>query len=409
MRCAHTIPLLLAAVALSACSTTEQQVRDQIAVVAANDIDTDGWTGAVDQLTAIGRPAARQLVLLLDPAQYKSVRYKEFRDEMARTRTAAATVLGRIRHNAASASLDDRITTAYWYPERVASIHAVGDLNWTTAAVTALKTQLLDKDARIRLYAAVALLKLGEETAVDTIRKAALSSEAELAQLAASELEGSNYHGAELLVELSQREGHSRERLARAAEALKEQLLVQLRDDDPEVRRMSARALGAIGDPSVGDALAELQDDSSNLVRFNAASSLSQLGDARGTAFLFDAVGNPDPILRVNAVKSLIRVQRTSATVQDRLIATLADDDPYMRSGAAQVLGEARVAAAVPPLLKALGDSDSQVRCNAAIALGRIGAPESRTALEQLARDQDVDPTVAYYAKWAVSAFGSGS
>lgn len=422
MRCVQTVPrlfgprlfgpllwgpLLLAVALASGCSTTEQQVRDQIAVTAANDIGTEGWTAAVDQLVTIGRPAARQLVLLLDPAQYKSVRYTEFRDEMARTRTAAAAVLGRIRHNAASASLDDRITTAYWYPERVASIRAVGDLNWTAAAIPLLEAQLKDVDPRIRLYAAVALLKLGENTAVDTIRQSALSSDAELCELAAAELESANFHGVDLLVELGQRDGPNRERLQNAVTGLKDLLLVQVSDDDPEVRRLSARALGTIGDPSAGDILADLLDDSSNLVRFNAASSLSQLGDARGTEFLFDAVSDADPILRVNAVKSLIRVQRTSQAVQERLVASLTADDPFMRSGAAQVLGEALVEDAVAPLLKALEDEDSQVRCNAVIALGRIGAPESRASLEELTGDADA--TVAYYAEWALASFGAGS
>ena len=408
MKCVQCVPILLAVAGLSACSTTEQQVQDQIAVAAANDIDTEGWTGAVEQLVAIGRPAARQLILLLDPAQYKSVRYTEFRDEMARSRTAAATVLGRIRHNAASASLDDRITTAYQYPERVASIRAVGELNWTQAAATALEKQVADStDARIRLYAAVALLKLGEDTAVDTIRAAAAAADPELAELAASELEGANYHGAELLVELRRQEGPNQERLERALDAVRDQLLVQLGDDDPEVRRSSARALGIIGNPATGDALFGLLDDSSNLVRFNAASSLAQLGDPRGTDFLFPALNSSDPILRVNAVKSLIRVQRTSETVQERLIASLTADDAFMRSGAAQVLGEARVETAVAGLLAALDDEDPQVRCNAVIALGRIGAPESRSALEQ--RLDDADKTVAYYAEWALAAFGAGS
>ena len=407
MKCVQKALLLLAVAGASACSTTEQQVQHQIAVAAANDIGTEGWTGAVEQLVAIGRPAARQLVLLLDPAQYKSARYTEFRDEMARTRTAAAVILGRIRHNAASASLGERITVAYQYPERVASIRAVGQLNWTEAAVTTLTAQVAAVDPRIRLYAAVALLKLGETVAEDTIRSAALSADAGLAELAAAELEDANYHGVELLVELRQHEGPNQERLGRAIDTVLEQLLAQLGDDDPEVRRRSARALSSIGTQTSGDALVRLLDDTSNLVRFNAASSLSQLGDPRGTAFLFAALSDSDPILRVNAVKSLIRVQRTSGAVLERLLASLVSDDAFMRSGAAQILGEAQVKAAVAPLLAALDDRDSQVRCNAVIALGRIGAPESRGALEQLLGDADA--TVAYYAEWALGAFGAGS
>ncbi|MFH1567184.1 MAG: HEAT repeat domain-containing protein [Gemmatimonadota bacterium] len=405
MRTASLFPFVLAA--LCACSTTEQQVEDQIALLAANKIGSAAWNGAVEHLVGIGRPSARQLMILLDPALYKGLRYTEFRDEMTRLRTAAAEVLGRIGHTAASASLDDRVTTAYEYPERVASIRAVGELGWFEAAATALEAQLKDADPTIRLYSAVALLKIEEQTGVDTIRSAVQSSDPELAELAIAEMEGANYFGVPLLVELRQQSGPRRERLGQAIQVVESSLLSQLGSDDPEVRRRSARALGTIGDPAMADRLYGLLGDSSNLVRFNAASSLSQLGDARGTDFLFEALRDQDPILRVNAVKSLIRVQLTSESVQGRLIEGLGGVDPLMRSGAAQVLGEACVTAAVDPLVGALADPVPEVRCNAVIALGHIGAPRTREAVQQLAGDPD--QTVAYYAAWALNQFGAGS
>ena len=119
-------------------------------------------------------------------------------------------------------------------------------------------------------------------------------------------------------------------------------------------------------------------------------------------------MGSDDPILRVNAVKSLIEVQRSSGAVEERLIATLSDDDQQLaRSGAAQVLGQARVLAAVPQLRDAVSDRAPEVRYNAVIALGRIASPEAREHLASLVDDDDA--TVAYYAEWALKQLGGSS
>lgn len=403
----HLIPLLMTAM-LCACSTTEQQVQTQIEILAANEIGSDAWRGAVDELVDIGRPSARQLLVLLDPAQYRGAKYREFRDEITKTRTGAAVVLGRIGHKAASASVDDRIVKTYKLPERKASIHALGELGWTQVAVTALKLQVADSaNAHIRLLSAVALLKMDEKIAVDTIRAAVSGTDAELAGLAATELEGANYFGVPLLVELSARPGPNQDRLRLAMQTIKGQLIDQLGDDDPEVRGNSASALGTIGDADAVPALLEILGDASNLVRFNAASSLSQLGSPRGTEFLFEALRDTDPILRVNSIRSLVQVQRASAAVEERLLAALGDEEPLMRSGAAQILGEAAVVGAVDELVAAVDDTVSEVRCNAVIALGRIRALASRPMLEKLLDDDDV--TVAYYAEWALGQIGEGT
>ena len=389
------LPLLLCA-----CSTTEEQVRRQIEVTAANDVHSERWTAAVDELAAIGRPAARQLLALLDPALYRGVDYREFRDEIESTRTAAAVVLGRIRHQAASASMHARITTAYRYNERIACLRGVGDLGFTEAAVKALQAQLADDDPVIRMLAAVSLVKLGELAARDTITVAVVEGGDELAEMAITELEGANYHGVPVLVDLLARQEHRRERLGRALEKVREQLVRQLEDDDPEVRRESAAGLGEIADPRVVEALVGTLSDPSNLVRFNAAAALVRLGDRRGTEFLFGALDDTDAVLRLNAIKSLVRLQQLSGQVEDRLLECLRSASPRLRSGAAQVLGRAEVAAAVEDLLSTADDADPEVRCNVAIALGHIGAPTSRATLEQLAGD--TDETVAYYAGWAL-------
>ena len=392
--------LLLAGAALCACSTTEEQVRRQIEVTAANEVHSERWTAAVDELAAIGRPGARQLLALLDPEQYRGADYREFRDEIENTRTAAAVVLGRIRHKAASASLHARITTAYRYDERVACLRGVGELGFTEAAVKDLKGQLADADPVIRLLAAVALVKIGEMAGRDTIVAAVTDGGAELAEMAIEELEGANYHGVPVLVDLLARRDDRRQRLSRALGEVREQLVRQLEDDDPVVRRESAAGLGEIADPVVVEPLLGMLEDPSNLVRFNAAASLVQLGDRRGTEFLFGALDDTDAVLRLNAIKSLVRLQQVSGQVEGRLMEGLQADSPRLRSGAAQILGRAQVASAVDELVSTADDADPEVRCNVVIALGHIRAPASRATLERLAGDED--ETVAYYAGWAL-------
>jgi HEAT repeat protein len=392
--------LCVATLTLGACSTTEEQVREQIEILAANEVDSARWNEAVEQLVTVGRPGARQLVALLDPAKYRGVEYREFRDEIEHTRTGAAVVLGRIKHKAASASMDDRVAVAYRYSERLASLRGVGELGFTEAAVTALETQLADVDPVIRLLAAVALVKIGEDTARDTIVRVVVHGDDDLAELAISELEGANYHGVPILVALATGHEARRERLQRALDQVRAQLVAQLDDDDPEVRQESAAALGDVDDPSVVARLLLMLEDASNLVRFNAASSLVRLGNERGTEFLFSALDNEDAVLRLNAIKSLVRVQQLSGRVEVRLVDCLQAESSRLRSGAAQILGQAQVGNAVGQLLAIADDADPEVRWNVVIALGHIGSPASRPTLERLVGD--ADETVAYYAEWAL-------
>jgi HEAT repeat protein len=402
---------LAACITLSGCSTTEQQVSSHLEVLAANTLHDPAWTGAVDGLSTIGRPAARQLVSQLDPAFYRGANYREHRDEIEKIRTGAALALGRIRHRGAAASLKDRITVAYRQSERLACIWALGEIGFNQAAFDKLKLQLKDADPQINLLSAVALLKMDDESGEAAIVTALSGSDNTLASTAIKALEETNYTAVNLLVRLSQTDGplsdaSRREQLTAALQIVKDRLIDQLNDEDPEIRRHSARALGNIGGTQVRQALLAGLEDPSNVVRFNAAASLAQMGDQEGSSFLFAALENTDPILRVNAVAFLTQVQQRSGTVEQPLIAALAAQAPLARAGAAQVLGQSRVHAAVPALIKTITDPVAQVRWNAIIALGHIGAAESRQHIEPLLKDED--RTVAYYAEWALNQFKRG-
>ena len=398
---------LLALLSLAACSTTEQQVDNLIEQLAATPIDSDPWKMAVEGLAALGRPAGRQLIAHIDPDFYKGENYREYRDEIEKIRTGCAQVLGRIKHRAATATLKDRITTAYRLPERLACIWAVGELGQDQAAMDALKVQVRDPNPQIRLCSAIALIKMNDSTAVQEIIDAIQGEDRGLAQMARRELEGTNYFGVPFLVKLVQQPGPQQSQIQAVQERIKQCLIEQLKDEDPDIRLHSARALGTIGDPGVAGELVALLKDANNLVRFNAAASLAEMSQSSGIEFLFSALVDEDPILRVHAVTFLTQVQRTSRTVETQLLAALQHDNPLARSGAAQVLGQAQVGMAVPSLIEAAQDPVPAVRWNAIIALGYIRAPQSRPQLESLLEDSD--PTVTYYAAWALQQLSQTS
>jgi HEAT repeat protein len=247
---------------------------------------------------------------------------------------------------------------------------------------------------------------MGENTALDTIRHAIAGNDDEAAHQAIGELEFANYFGVRLLVEMRDKVPARKKRLDEALDLVGSQLAIQLTNDDPETRRESAEALGDVGNLAAAEPLAVLLTDPSTLVRYAAGASLARLKDDRGIEFLFDGLDDEDPIQRLNAVRSLIDVERLSGGVSTRLLAGLEAADPRLRSAAAQVLGQAQVADAVPALIEAVNDDDPQVRWSAVISLGRMGTDESRDALQALLDDDD--STVAYYAQWALDRLGAG-
>ena len=388
---------------LSACSTTEEQVVELLEQMAANPVDSPAYQQSIDELAAIGRPAARQLIARLNPDLYLGENYREFRDEQEKLRIGCALALGHIKPRGATVALT--ITTAYTDRERIACLWAMGQIGYVQEGVDAAKVQLDDSDPIIRIHAAIALLKMDDELGTSEIEAALASSDPELAQTALQGLEESGYFGVLLLVELSGRAGPHQAALRSVIAKVKDQLIAQLEAEEPVHRQRAAQALGHIGDERAAAALADLLTDPSNQVRFSTAAALATMGRSEGIEFLFEALRNTDSILRANAVKFLANVQQQSGAVEAQLIAALNAEDPLTRAGAAQVLGQARVQSALSALLAATMDEVADVRANAAIALGLIGGDQSRVQLEKLRRDSDT--TVSYYAEWALGQLGS--
>ena len=292
----------------AACSTTEQQVEGLIEQLAANEIASPAWNQAVDELIVIGRPAARQLIAHIGAGHYTGENYREYRDEIEKIRTGSARALGKIKPRAASAALVGTISSSFTDNERLAAIRAVGEIGFNQASVDAMKKEL-DKDPaedeapNIRLELAIALVKMDEARIASKVRAYIDDGTPELANLALEGLEGANYFGVPLLVDIATLEGPHQARAKTILENVKVQLLKQLDHEDPELRGHSARALGKINAPDVRDNLIALLEDESNAVCFKAATSLADMSQSEGINFLFSALEDQDPSLRANAVK----------------------------------------------------------------------------------------------------------
>lgn len=141
-------------------------------------------------------------------------------------------------------------------------------------------------------------------------------------------------------------------------------------NDDTIARQAAAEALARIGTPAAAEALAlRLNEDAFSPARQAAMRGLEQMGAA--------------------AVPALERIVRTG-------------DSAIARRNAAELLGWIATPASTPVLVAALGDGSADVRVEVAWALGEIGSPAARQAL-QLTADNDAVPTVRTAAALALS------
>jgi hypothetical protein len=131
-------------------------------------------------------------------------------------------------------------------------------------------------------------------------------------------------------------------------------LMGALDDPDPEVRRVSASALGNLA------------------------------GDPQASKALHSALADTSAGVRRAALQSFSRLESTPAVVR-QAAELLADPEAGVRSDAAQLLKDigAEAKPAIPALVKALDDANDDVLCFAAQALGRIG-PEAHAAVPKL-------------------------
>ncbi len=157
-------------------------------------------------------------------------------------------------------------------------------------------------------------------------------------------------------------------------------LLVLLTDEDSDVRRRTAYALGKLGNgtPEVVSALLARLRDEDLYVRSSTAYALGKLGNEAPevVSALLTRLGDKDEdsIVRGGAADALSYLDNGVPEIVSALLAGLGDEDSHVRCYAADSLGYlGKTSEVVEPLLARLGDEDSHVRRNTAIALGYLG------------------------------------
>ena len=164
-------------------------------------------------------------------------------------------------------------------------------------------------------------------------------------------------------------------------------MITALVDENKDVRRYAALALGNIGDKRAVKPLITALVDEDWVVRGGAALALGDIGDKRAVEPLITALVDEDWLVRENAADALGKIGDKRAV--EPLITALGDGEASVRWYAAEALGQICDERAVEPLITALGDERFGVRWRAAKALGKIGDPRAIHALEKATTDSD--------------------
>jgi HEAT repeat protein len=122
-------------------------------------------------------------------------------------------------------------------------------------------------------------------------------------------------------------------------EAALNPLLNMLSDSDPELRRLTAIALGWLADARAVDHLIQsLQDDNDAGVRSGAVFALDKIGDSRAFESLLAALNDESPAVRWNVVEALSSFDDKRRV--DVLVEALKQNEEHIRVAAISALAE---------------------------------------------------------------------
>ena len=122
-------------------------------------------------------------------------------------------------------------------------------------------------------------------------------------------------------------------------------------------------------------------------VRRRVLESLSPTDTAELHALIGDAYYSDNELMRQSAIFAMGR--SANPRWNKIVLSELNSREPAIRFEAAEAVGELAMRAAVQPLIQRLDDTDKDVREASALALGKIGGPVARRALEALVAGDD--------------------
>lgn len=156
-----------------------------------------------------------------------------------------------------------------------------------------------------------------------------------------------------------------------------------LKDENPDIRKEAAQALGTIADTDGFEPLTRAISDPDPGVRAPAALALGELKDPRAIPFLINLFYDSNTGIRNAAADALAIIGRPA---YEPLIAALNDPKTSARLAAIRALGKQKSSDVIPPLIGKLEDAFPEMRSSAATALGEIGAPALPMLLDVMKR-----------------------
>jgi HEAT repeat protein len=159
-----------------------------------------------------------------------------------------------------------------------------------------------------------------------------------------------------------------------------------LTDPQPEVRVVAVRALGRIADPAAAEPLLSALAAPGSVPSQLVAHALIQIGPTAAPA-LVAALRHPAPLVRVTALDALGLLGAAGAA--EPVATVLAGDlAAEVRMAAATTLGKLSTRSALAPLVGVLGAAHPPaLRAAAARALGDLGTPAAVGSLRELLGD----------------------
>ena len=260
------------------------------------------------------------------------------------------------------------------------------DPNWMKSgvakrAIPRLRAALKDdKDQDVQKAAAQALGQIGDARALVPLVAALQEAAEELGRKEAAQKLGRM--GVSRALSVVDRENRKGKRPITAS-FLIEPYVPKREECTPEEQALIqvVQALIRTGPAAVEPLVVLLKDKNSN-IRRAAAKVLDSLG--------WQPVDATQRVLLAIAVRNCKMVANLGPVAVAPLLAALRDEDRFVRSSAAEALGEIGDVRAVEPLVAALKDKESLVRASAAKALGEIGDVRAVEPLVAAALSPDI-------------------
>lgn len=171
----------------------------------------------------------------------------------------------------------------------------------------------------------------------------------------------------------------------------------QIHSSNWQIRRNTCLILGLVKDTYSANAIKKLTTDPYAQVRITALESLVRIIGQEAEDALIEAIKDPDVEVRRTAIRLLGKIQSKKAIPQlvallPRTMFGIKDVDDKTKMEACMALAEMKAKEAVPALISLLSEkfilseSKYSLQQYAAIALGKIGDPSARKALEKAAK-----------------------